>query len=67
MTASANASSSQDLNIGDMVLLFVPGETYRALSDAAKARNMTVAQLMANALDEYIKSTSDKKLLTEIK
>lgn len=37
----------------------VPGSTYKAISDAAAKRNMTLAQLVSNALTEYLKKTGD--------
>jgi hypothetical protein len=39
--------------------LMVPGPTYKAISDAAAKRNMTLAQLVSNALTEYLKKTGD--------
>lgn len=35
----------------------IPGPAYKAISDAAAKRNMTIAQLVSNALSEYLKKT----------
>lgn len=37
--------------------LMVPGPAYKEISDAAAKRNMTIAQLVSNALSEYLKKT----------
>lgn len=39
--------------------LMVPGLTYKAISDAAAKRNMTLAQLVSAALSEYLKHTGE--------
>jgi hypothetical protein len=38
----------------DWIMLPVPNEVYRALSDAAARKNMTVAQLLAKAIGRAI-------------
>lgn len=38
----------------DWIMLPVPAEVYRALSDAAARKNMTVAQLLATAIGRAI-------------
>ena len=45
---------------GDVVLLFVPAETYKALSGAAICRNMSVGELMARALDAYLEEKTEE-------
>ena len=39
--------------------IMVPGPTYKAISDAAAKRNLTLAQLVSNAFTEYLKKTGD--------
>lgn len=39
---------------GDLCMLLVPKEAYSKLSEAAKARGLTVAELMAAAIDSYL-------------
>ena len=39
--------------------IMLPGSTYKAISDAAAKRNMTLAQLVSNAFTEYLKKTGD--------
>jgi hypothetical protein len=39
--------------------IMIPGVTYKAISDAAAKRNMTLAQLVSNAFTEYLKKTGD--------
>jgi hypothetical protein len=43
--------------MNDFVLLAIPTTLYRQLSDVAMQRNMTLSQLMATALTDYIKKT----------
>lgn len=45
---------------GEISLLFVPTVTFKALSDAAARRNMTVAQLFQKALDEYLNKPENR-------
>ena len=40
-----------------LYFLTVPEVAYKALSDAAAKRNLTLAQLVAKAISEYLKST----------
>jgi hypothetical protein len=42
---------------GELALLAFPVESFRALSTAAAQRNMTIYQLLARALDHYLKAT----------
>lgn len=39
---------------GELCMLLVPKEAYTKLSTAAKARGLTVAELMAAAIDSYL-------------
>lgn len=39
--------------------IMLPGASYKAISDAAAKRNMTLAQLVSVALSEYLKKTGD--------
>lgn len=39
---------------GDVIPLMIPMPTYRALSDAAAAQNMTVAQLITEAFNHVL-------------
>lgn len=55
-----------------MCLLAVPDQTYRALSDAAAKRGMTVAQFLKKAVDDALVKNEDgevkpRRLLTEEK
>lgn len=73
ITAMKTGLSEQDQleMMGEMVMIGLPLPTVRALSDAAKARNMTLAQVLAQAISEYLKKTesripdSARRLLTE--
>lgn len=50
---------------GDLLFLAMPGSTFRALSDEAAKRNMTLAQFIAAAVGDYIQKPSGPSLLTE--
>ena len=39
--------------------IMVPGPTYKAISDAAAKRDLTLAQLVSRALTEYLSKTGD--------
>ncbi len=41
----------------DLVLLALPITLYKQLSDAAMKRNLTLQQLLSNAVQEYLKKT----------
>lgn len=55
----------------EMMFVALPMPTVKALSDAASARNMTFAQVLAAAIDEFLKKTESRgvpsgpRMLTE--
>lgn len=56
--------------MGEMVMIALPMQTVRALSDAAAVRNLTFAQVLSHAINEYLKKTESRqhqgpRLLTE--
>jgi len=48
--------SSNTMAPGDMCLLFMPKPLFEKLSEIATQRGMTLAQLMARALDTYLEA-----------
>jgi hypothetical protein len=59
--------------MGEIMMIGLPMPLVEQLSNAAKERNLTLAQLLSHALDDYVKktkpkmeeSTSGRRLLTE--
>jgi len=41
--------------MSDVVLLGIPMQTYKAMSDAAAARNLTIPQLLSKAFDAALR------------
>ena len=44
-------------HLNDLVLLALPTSLFKQLSDAAMKRNMTLPQLLSNAVTDYLKKT----------
>jgi hypothetical protein len=54
VTEAELASQRREESGTGLSLMFVPDSTFRQLSDAAAARNMTVPQLIGVALSAYL-------------
>ena len=52
------ADPAAPMGVAGLYPLFIPIDTYKALSDAAFARGMTFAQLFSQALNTYLASTA---------
>lgn len=48
--------SEENVATGPVYFLAIPELAYKALSDAAAKKNMTLAQVVATALSEYLKN-----------
>jgi hypothetical protein len=48
--------SDEGVATGPVYFLAIPELAYKALSDAAAKKNMTLAQVVATALSEYLKN-----------
>ena len=46
-------------NDHELYFLAIPMETYKAVADAAKKLNMTIAQALGQALGDFLKGTED--------
>ena len=53
-TQEAQERLGQAFGSGDLCMMLVPKEAYTKLSEAAKERGLTVAELMAAAIDSYL-------------
>ncbi len=57
--------------MSEMVMIGLPLPTVKALSDAAAVRNLTLAQILSEAINDYLRKTESRipsagpKLLTE--
>lgn len=75
MSIQASAVNEQETEVeknfpGDLYFLTIPADTYKALSDVAAKRGMTVAQAMQAAFRGFLSETlpptqGTPKLLTE--
>jgi len=52
--AEAQERLGKAFGSGDLCMILIPKEAYAKLSDAAKERGLTVAELMAAAIDSYL-------------